>query len=111
MRGLSDWLNNQSSKLDPGAVDRVGDRLHHLERNALSAPEHAAPRAGVLGLRAILPEPRGEISEHLLAELTQPVHPLIAPLVVPPADPLADEDVQLALYLCYELHYRGLPGV
>jgi hypothetical protein len=28
-----------------------------------------------------------------------------------PADPLADEDLQLALYLCYELHYRGLPGV
>ncbi len=59
----------------------------------------------------VLPEPRGEISEHLLAELTQPVHPLSAPLVVPLADPLADEDLQLALYLCYELHYRGLPGV
>ena len=28
-----------------------------------------------------------------------------------PADPLADEDLQLALYLCYELHYRGLDGV
>ena len=28
-----------------------------------------------------------------------------------PADPLADEDLQLALYCCYELHYRGLPGV
>jgi hypothetical protein len=26
-------------------------------------------------------------------------------------DPLADEDLHLALYLCYELHYRGLPGV
>jgi hypothetical protein len=24
---------------------------------------------------------------------------------------LSDEDFQLALYLCYELHYRGLPGV
>jgi hypothetical protein len=24
---------------------------------------------------------------------------------------LGDEDLQLALYLCYELHYRGLPGV
>jgi hypothetical protein len=59
----------------------------------------------------VLPEPRGEISEHLLAELARPVHPLIAPLVAPPADPLVDEDLQLALYLCYELHYRGLPGV
>jgi hypothetical protein len=26
-------------------------------------------------------------------------------------EPLADEDFQLGLYLCYELHYRGLPGV
>ena len=26
-------------------------------------------------------------------------------------DPLADEDLQLALYCCYELHYGGLPGV
>jgi hypothetical protein len=59
----------------------------------------------------VLPEPRGEISAHLLAALAQPVHPLIAPLVVPPADALVDDDLQLALYLCYELHYRGLPGV
>src|SRR4051794_5054612 len=30
----------------------------------------------------------------------------------PPAvgDPLTDDDLQLALYLCYELHYRGVAG-
>ena len=38
------------------------------------------------------------------------VGPLVAPPIVS-SDPLADEDLQLALYLCYELHYRGLPGV
>jgi hypothetical protein len=58
-----------------------------------------------------LPEPRGEISAHLMASLTRPVHPIVARLVPPPPDPLSDEDLQLALYLCYELHYRGLPGV
>jgi hypothetical protein len=58
-----------------------------------------------------LPEPRGEISAHLLASLSRPVHPIVARLVPPPPDPLSDEDLQLALYLCYELHYRGLPGV
>ena len=58
-----------------------------------------------------LPEPRGDVTEHLLAALTQPVHSLLAPLVASPADPLGDEDLQLALYLCYELHYHGLPGV
>jgi Iron-containing redox enzyme len=26
-------------------------------------------------------------------------------------EPLADDDLQLALYLCYELHYRSFPGV
>jgi hypothetical protein len=26
-------------------------------------------------------------------------------------DPLVGDDLHLALYLCYELHYRGLPGV
>src|SRR6185437_6956604 len=32
------------------------------------------------------------------------------PAVPAPADPFADEDLHLSLYLCYELHYRGLPG-
>lgn len=27
------------------------------------------------------------------------------------SDPLGDDDLHLALYLCYELSYRGLPGV
>ncbi|MEA2143301.1 MAG: hypothetical protein QOI64_1731, partial [Solirubrobacteraceae bacterium] len=53
------------------------------------------------------PQPRGELSEALLAALTRPVHPLSAPRLETPADPLADEDLQLALYCCYELHYRG----
>jgi hypothetical protein len=29
----------------------------------------------------------------------------------PVGDALGDDDLHLALYLCYELHYRGLPGV
>ena len=28
-----------------------------------------------------------------------------------PDDPLGDDDLQLALYLCYEMHYRGLQDV
>ena len=58
-----------------------------------------------------LPTPRGETTEALLAALSSPPHRL-APLPLPGGgDPLADEDLQLALYCCYELHYRGLPGV
>ena len=58
-----------------------------------------------------LPQPRGEVSETLLGALALPVHPVAAPPLATSADPLADEDLQLSLYLCYELHYRGLPGV
>ncbi len=58
-----------------------------------------------------LPDPRGELSELVIAELTRPVHRLSALDIEAPAEPLGDDDLQLALYLCYELHYRGLPGV
>ena len=58
-----------------------------------------------------LPAPRGELTELLLAALSRPVHPLLVPEVAAGADPLGDDDLQLALYLCYELHYHGLPGV
>jgi hypothetical protein len=53
--------------------------------------------------------PRGDTSEALLAALREP-----PPRALPgPAsdDPLAGEDQHLALYLLYELAYRGLPGV
>lgn len=58
-----------------------------------------------------MPSPRGEISELVMRMLKDEVHamPDVVPGSVP--EPLSDEDLQLALYLCYELHYRGLPGV
>jgi hypothetical protein len=52
-----------------------------------------------------LPDPRGPVTERLLAALVRPPH------AVEPAEPGGEEDLQLALYLLYELHYRGLPGV
>ncbi len=58
-----------------------------------------------------MPHSRGEITERLLAALEQEVHVLDRWLLTDERDPLDDEDLQLALYLCYELHYRGLPGV
>jgi hypothetical protein len=57
-----------------------------------------------------LPEARGEVSERLLRTLARPPHPVEKPRV-PGGDPLEDDDLHLALYLLYELHYRGLPGV
>jgi hypothetical protein len=57
-----------------------------------------------------LPQARGAASALLLEHLVEPVHDL-PPLAIEVADALVDDDLQLALYLCYELHYRGLPGV
>jgi hypothetical protein len=59
-----------------------------------------------------LPSARGAASASLLEALRRAPHPLPA-LDRPRAatDPLADDDLHLALYLCYELHYRGLDGV
>ena len=54
----------------------------------------------------VLPQPRGAVTELLLDALAGPVQRLRAA-----PETGDDEDLQLALYLCYELHYRGLPGV
>jgi hypothetical protein len=59
-----------------------------------------------------LPDARGEASALLLEHLAGAVHELPAlSVVLDVSDPLGDDDLHLALYLCYELHYRGLPGV
>jgi hypothetical protein len=56
------------------------------------------------------PEPRGPASEALLRALRRPPGP-VGHLPEPEDDPLAGEDLPLSLYLLYELHYRGVPGV
>ncbi|MCA1675799.1 MAG: hypothetical protein LC799_27685, partial [Actinobacteria bacterium] len=56
----------------------------------------------------VLPTPRGPLSAAVLALLRGD---LVAPVSdVAAADPYGD-DLQLALYCCYELHYRGFAGV
>ncbi len=62
-------------------------------------------------IRPPLPRPRGEISAFvcdIFQRSRQPVHP---PAGVVVDNPLRDEDLQLGLYLLYELHYRGFAGV
>jgi hypothetical protein len=58
-----------------------------------------------------LPAARGDRSGLLLEHLVDDVHELPPSAPSPAGDPLTDDDLHLALYLCYELHYRGLPGV
>jgi heme oxygenase-like protein len=58
-----------------------------------------------------LPEPRGELSAFVLDVLRRAPHEL-PPIAPPDADILGgDDDFHLALYVLYELHYRGFEGV
>ena len=58
-----------------------------------------------------LPDARGPVSATLFTALQDQPHRLEPPVVAVPADPLADDDLHLALYCCYELHYRGFDEV
>jgi hypothetical protein len=58
-----------------------------------------------------LPAPRGPLSETLFEALRGAPGGLEAPGPVEAADPIADEDLQLALYVAYELAYSGIRGV
>ncbi|WP_327191080.1 iron-containing redox enzyme family protein [Streptomyces xinghaiensis] len=57
-----------------------------------------------------LPAPRGDLSAAVTALLTGGSTDLPGGPAVTAADPYGD-DLQLALYLAYELHYRGFAGV
>ncbi|MWA04127.1 iron-containing redox enzyme family protein [Actinomadura sp. LD22] len=77
-----------------------------------------ATSASRAGARPPLPAPRGPLSEAVLAALARlgPADP--APMLDAACgaagrdgtDPFGD-DLHLALYVCYELHYRGFDGV
>lgn len=58
-----------------------------------------------------LPAERGPWSRGVLDVLRGDAGGEQAFVAAVPADPLADDDLQLALYLCYELHYAGFAGV
>jgi len=59
-----------------------------------------------------LPRPRGPLTEQLFEALQGPLDSrLEAPGPVDAVDPIADDDLQLALYVAYELHYTAIDGV
>ncbi len=61
-----------------------------------------------------LPLPRGPVTEGLFGVLrgvAGPAESRVVPRASGSGDPLADDDLQLALWCCYELHYRGFDDV
>jgi hypothetical protein len=63
--------------------------------------------------RIVLPQPRGPLSTRLFAALRSAPGAALEPLneTARPADPIGDEDLQISLYVCYELHYADLQDV
>jgi len=57
-----------------------------------------------------LPQERGPISRHVIQALAREEDGHPAP-AFGPGEVTGDDDVQLALWLIYELHYRGFEGV
>jgi hypothetical protein len=60
--------------------------------------------------RPPLPEPRGALSACVVEALSNPDAEL-RPSPVLVGSPLDDDDLHLALYVCYELHYHSFAGV
>ena len=59
----------------------------------------------------LLPRPRGPVTTRLVAALRRDDPALLPAALAPATDPIVDDDVQLALWICYELHYRGFDDV
>jgi hypothetical protein len=60
--------------------------------------------------RPALPEPRGALSACVIEALADADRELRPPPVLV-GSPLSDDDLHLALYICYELHYQSFAGV
>ncbi len=58
-----------------------------------------------------LPTPRGPVTATLFEELASPPHGFDPPPVSATRPAVEDEDLQLALFTCYELHYQGFDEV
>jgi Iron-containing redox enzyme len=59
----------------------------------------------------LLPEARGELSDWLVRRLTSETDCGTPPVPDGRSDTWSDDDLQLALWCCYELHYRGFDDV
>jgi hypothetical protein len=88
------------------------DNLLATEAPGVGSPSGGKTLSGdeTLGEGGGLPAPRGPLSGSVLRALTGPVT-AVDPWPSGLVDAADEDDLHLALYCCYELHYRGLPGV
>ncbi|MDP8938175.1 MAG: iron-containing redox enzyme family protein [Actinomycetota bacterium] len=75
----------------------------------MSSPSVAVDACAVATSAPALPSPRGPLSEYVVEHLRRT--PQALPTAPDPHGHWTDDDLQLALYICYELHYRSFAGV
>jgi len=75
----------------------------------MASPSIAVDTSATAAIAPLLPEPRGPLSAFVVDHLRRPPHPLTG--LPDPDAGWTDDDLQLALYVCYELHYRSFAGV
>lgn len=91
-------------RFDPfahSAIDETDERV--LPQTAPQNPSEASPASWPL-----LPWPRGPLSAAIITSLQDESKRLGSPADDDVQDPLRDDDFQLALYLCYEVHHRNV---
>jgi len=93
-------------------AQRDSERSRHSAAGRARSP-HGWPSAlpGSARPCPLSPKPEARRRRCCWSTLRDDVHRLPSVTPVGVADPLADDDLHLALYLCYELHYRGLAEV
>lgn len=90
----------------PSGAGKLRSVIGVEEKNAAAKPA-SLPSAGPLSeLIAGLLSTSGSEAARAAA-----IEEEVAALAAAIEDPLGDDDLQLALYLCFELHYRSFPGV
>jgi hypothetical protein len=91
-------------------ASRLNHNLPRVRAGITSYTRQKRSVSHVYGAEPQLPCPRGPLSHTVIKALSRPVGTFRVP-TVRAGDVLTDEDLQLALYCCYELHYQGFAHV
>src|SRR4051812_373035 len=115
-KGCLAFISNHAYYIVSRVSRRTGHGSHHGRSRVRSRQQRGRPRSTMR-----IPATRGPVSSALFAVLAQaPDAPgldleglcrLVAGHVARSGDIIGDEDLQLALFCLYELHYSGLDGV
>jgi len=98
---VADTLSSARTKEPPSLV--LADDISTTSETV------STPAANSMNVRwPLLPRPRGPLSSAVISAFRREPGTLGVTPPVSGVDALSDDDFSLALYLCYEIHYRGV---